>query len=192
MSPTAAPIFPGKMWFVDEMDREVERKEGVGCSKRKGTTLDGQLAAVRVTSWAIFKPQWKPPRPRGDCRQRLTPHQPSGRSDFLFAKHSVDVRAHMTPTSKKRCTAHLINSRMIAFTSAGRSCTTQCEPSGMRLTVRFGTYASKPLRLPLNRKRSCSPQTTSVGTDTSMSPLPSCGGIHGDTPGPAGLSRAAR
>jgi hypothetical protein len=41
--------------------------------------------------------------------------------------------------------------RISEFTSAGFSWTTQCVPSGMRSMRRFGTYRSRPFKLPVSK-----------------------------------------
>ena len=45
----------------------------------------------------------------------------------------------------------------------------------MRLTVSFGTYWSRPLRLPVSSAVSFSPQMTSVGTRTTI--IGNAGGV---------------
>src|SRR6185503_12199074 len=56
------------------------------------------------------------------------------------------------------------NSRIMRFTSAAFSRTTQWVPSGMRRTVSVGTSWSSPSRLTGRSAVSFSPQITSVGT----------------------------
>src|SRR4029077_2232115 len=57
-------------------------------------------------------------------------------------------------------------SRISRLTRSGCSCTTQCEPSGIRSIVRSGTKRSSPTRFPVRSASSRSPQITKVDTRT--------------------------